>query len=852
MTHKDALGVTNQNLKGGEWDSIEDKISPSLKSVTMSMVLFGKQISQTGDYKSESISTNSYQINDLTKIVLEKFSEKFQKVIPKPLFEKLRELLLLDSKKEDSTKKKKKSKKGNSGQQMKEQIRIKTILKKIEEDFELINKTTSDMLVESQFALIESKLLNYLVWYFKLYDVQKKSSPSYLLYDCLLSLSRAIEYFQKNYIGISEELFLYCSHALEFGVSKINIKNLQMNYPELITECSFDKFSHQFKLKLYDCQKEVLRHIYQSLQSKIPIMINYQTPPGAGKTTLVIALARMVGDFSKQVIYVCYNNIVRKEVSKMLFHSGTTFAIVSDCNIKPHNSCFNSKKNKGKPSDHENRCLRLNSELARIKAKCDKQPVVLVCDMTSAVLLLKTSNSQEKYVAYIDEPTAGAEESNSLMTTEYMKIILGCPSITVCLSATMPKNEETPLLYDNFKSKFQCDDTRIMTIVSSLIPINCEVIDSQGNIVCPHNLAQDTQHLQEIVSYMEEKPFLLRFYTVITLYQLRTILDEYPGCQLEPYTPTLSDLNHSHTRQECLKLLKIMIQLDNPEIIQKLKVRIPVLSGPEKKIFDLDTCLNSTAHENFGQTLLIKRDSDCHELVLVKSQQFLVDNEAPKLKYQFKEYNRQVQEYKRKLSVIEKSTNVKGADENSKAKDALEFPSFNWNSKLTVNSMEHLTCYSGLSPEEISQYDRFIKLCPLNQGLDIETVKEFPDIYDSGILMGVAVIDPSSTLLSSNGNIYNEEVLKLASQGFLSYISSNKSISYGTNLPIQKVVIDNTGQSQNTLHQQLGRVGRLGKSLSGSAVIEDDRLLHLAFTRIPQNIEAQHMNHAIDKILADG
>ena len=87
-----------------------------------------------------------------------------------------------------------------------------------------------------------------------------------------------------------------------------------------------------------------------------------------------------------------------------------------------------------------------------------------------------------------------------------------------------------------------------------MIPINCEVIDSQGNIVCPHNLAQDTQHLQEIVSFMEEKPFLLRFYTVSTLYQLRTILDEYSDYQLEPYTPTLSDLNHSHTRQECLKL----------------------------------------------------------------------------------------------------------------------------------------------------------------------------------------------------------------------------------------------------------------------------------------------------------
>lgn len=853
MNHPIGHGVM-KNFTENEWDDIEQKVSPQALIVAHGMISFGEQIYKTGNYISKKTATNNFQINNLSKIILEKFSEKFIKIIPESLFQKITEMIAHESQERDSSEKKKKKKKNdkkkqNSGQQMKEHIRLRTILKRIEEDLEFMDNTTSEILVESQFTLIESRLLNYLVWFFKISSSHKRKPNSYIIYDCLLSLSRAIDYFQKNYIGISEDIFSYCSQVLTFGVSGISIQELQIKYPELITQSSFDRFSYQSTLKLYDCQKEVLLNIYNSLVSKQPVILNYQTPPGAGKTTLVLALSRIVLAFGKQVIYVCYNDIVRKEVSKMLFHSGTTFAIVSDCHIKPHDSCFVSKKNKGRPCEHEDKSLRLNSELARIKSKCDKQPTVLVCDLTSAVLLLKTLDAQEKYVAYIDEPTAGAEDSDSLMTYKYMEIILSCPAITVCLSATMPKNEETLIIYDNFKSRFKCDDEHIKTVLSSLIPINCEVIDGQGNIVCPHNLVQSVQQLQEVVSFMEEKPFLTRFYTSKILYRLRNILEEYPDYDLKSYEPSLSDLNHSNTREECLKLLKIMIQINSPELIKQLQVRIPLSESGEIKGFDFETCLGSTAHHNLGQTLLINEDSKCHDLVLIQSQKFLQENQCPTLKTQFKEYDKHFQDYKKKLVSIEKNKNIKGEDENSRARDNLEPPSFDWNPSLTVNTIEHLNAYSGLKSKELQKYEHFMKLCPLSQGLNIDLIKELPDIYDAGLLMGIGVIDPSSSLLSSNGNIYNQEILKLASQGYLSYISSNRSISYGTNFPIQKVVIDNTGQSQNTLHQQLGRVGRLGKSLSGCAVICEEDIIRLAFTSIEQNIEAEHMNQAAEKIL---
>lgn len=855
------LNITNKCLSKNEWESIEEKVDDNFKKISSSMVEFSDKIFINGIYNFELLSNNNFQIPNFDLLLFNLFIEKFKKIIPKEIkftiyskdFGSVKESDI-DNKDDNEIKKKNnktKNKKVNSGQQMKDNIRLKNFLKKIDDDITSLDETSFTNFSDKSYNLIESKLLNYLVYFFKILkkkiELKKENPPEliFLLNDCILSIARCINYFKTNYSNFSKLILEQSEIVLKFCETLINIEEFEINYPELITQTTFDKQDNKCKIKLYKCQEEVLVNLNNSMKNDIPLFINYQTPPGAGKTTLVVSVASLGAKYDKQVIYVCYNEIVRNEVSKMCFHSGITFAIISDCIIKPHNSCFTSKKNRGKIAEHEDRQMRLNYELVRIKTKCDKIPLIYVCDLLSASILLNTKESENKYICYIDEPTAGAETENSEMTINYMKIILNCSKTCICLSATMPENEETPFIYNNFKKKFNADDTNIKIIKSSLIPINCLILDENAFIVCPHDLANNIEELKTIIDFLEKKPFLLKFYTPYTYYSIKNILKSN-NIIVEEEKFSLLDISHKRIRTETLKLLKILVKENLIDIFNEIKAKKNKIA---EKGFDYKTCCTKTAFQHLGQTLIIQSVEKCHDLVLRNCNDILRENNNIKLQKLIEEYDKKNNDYMKKKQEIEKGTNTKGHIENMIELSTLEVPVFNWNYQLTVNSVEHIKKYNNIDKTEFKKYSKLLKHPAFIQGLELNILKEFPDYYDSATLMGVGVIDPYSDLLKSNGNIYNNEILKLASQASLSFITSNKSISYGTNLPIQKIVIENVSQSQNTLHQQLGRVGRLGKSLNGIVILQDKELIDLAFTPIKINIEAQNINTICYNIL---
>lgn len=747
---------------------------------------------------------------------------------------------------------------------MKDNIRLKNFIKKLDEDLVILEEITLTNFSDKSFNLVESKLLNYLVYFFKILkkkgELTKKTEElekqnkdlkiektefTFLLNDSILSIARCINYFKMNYINFSKLILEQAEIVLKFCETLINIEELEINYPELITQTSFDKQDNKCKIKLYKCQEEVLVNLNNSMKNDKPLFINYQTPPGAGKTTLVVSVASLGSKYDKKVIYVCYNEIVRNEVSKMCFHSGITFAIISDCIIKPHNSCFTSKKYKGKIAEHEDRQMRLNYELVRIENKCDKMPLIYVCDLLSATLLLNTKDAKNNYITYIDEPTAGAETLNSEMTKNYMQIILNSPKMCICLSATMPEKEETPIIYKNFRDKFKSDDDNIKIIKSSLIPINCLILDEDAFIVCPHDVANTIEELEIIIQFLEKKPFLLKFYTPYTYYSIKHILKSH-NIEFHEDTFSLLDISHKRIRTETLKLLKVIVKQNLLDIFTEIKQKRNKIT---EKAFDYKTCCNNSAFQHLGQTLIIQSVDNCHNLVLKNCKDILDENKHFKLQKIIEDYDKQNNEYIKKKKEIESGNNTKGHVENMIELSSLEKPTLNWNSQLTINSLEHIKKYNQIDKNELKTYSKLLKYPAFIQGLELDILKEFPDYYDSAVLMGIGVIDPYSDLLKSNGNLYNNEILKLATQSHLSFIVSNKSISYGTNLPIQKIVIENVSQSQNTLHQQLGRVGRLGKSLNGVVVLQDKKLIHLAFTPIERNIEADNINIICSDIL---
>lgn len=833
--NNDNLHITNKKLSCEEWDEIESKISFQHKEFIIAMGLIATNLLKNdGIIKNEKIKSNNFKMNHLFSIYYKLFIEKFSKYIPNDF--RFEETIKVEKEKKNTS-----SKKGAGGKNKIEQIRNKTFLKRIDDDLKLLSRTTSDELVLSNFNIYESSIFNYILWFFKI--IKKKDTNQKLIFDALLSISRISDYFKENYDDIDEDLYVLCNIIIEYGSKLISIFDMQIKYPELITQSTFDTFTHAKSIKLYKCQEQVLMNIYNSLKNDSPLFMNYQTPPGAGKTSLVISISKIAEHYEKQVVYICYNDIVRNEVSKMAFHSGATFAIISECKIRPHNSCWTKKRKKEmRLGDHEDYEMRLNYELNRIQKECDKQPTILVCDLLSSYYLCKVSNFADKYIAYVDEPTAGSEYKDNILCQKYVEIILNCPKRCICLSATMPKIEETPLIYKHFQERFETNSESILCISSSIIPINCMILNNKGELVAPHNIANSLSELQEVIEFMEEKPFLLKFYTSHSLYNIYNVFKQN-NIKIEEEELKIKDVNHQMIRLSCLKLLKMLLSLKDESLLISLNHSKTKIS---KEGFNMSSCCSDTSHEHLGQTLIICKNDECHDLVTRHIPKLLEDNKSPKLGKQIIQYEKEILDYTKKCNDIEKNMN---AEDKTYELSELITPLFKWDSSMTINSKEHIYKFSNLNEEEIKSFVKFFKLSPIQNGLSFDVLKELPTLYDQSLLMGVGVIDPSSDLLNSNGNIYPKEILKLASTQVLSYISSNSSISYGTNLPIQKVIIENTGQSQNTLHQQLGRVGRVGKSLSGCAVFKDDLLLQKAFTKNMNNIEAENINLICSSIL---
>jgi hypothetical protein len=93
---------------------------------------------------------------------------------------------------------------------------------------------------------------------------------------------------------------------------------------------------------------------------------------------------------------------------------------------------------------------------------------------------------------------------------------------------------------------------------------------------------------------------------------------------------------------------------------------------------------------------------------------------------------------------------------------------------------------------------------------------DFNDIYCTddqkmGLVLGIGLYSPSTMDRS-----YTNLVIEWASQGLLAFIIADDDICYGTNYPIENVIVDNSPavitHSVNTIFQVFSRAGRPGKS----------------------------------------
>jgi hypothetical protein len=140
----------------------------------------------------------------------------------------------------------------------------------------------------------------------------------------------------------------------------------------------------------------------------------------------------------------------------------------------------------------------------------------------------------------------------------------------------------------------------------------------------------------------------------------------------------------------------------------------------------------------------------------------------------------------------------------TESKPKLKFPEW-----AHINSLKHIKKYAKNKVKEL--YGKNLRIPPTLELIPWKTFNISDELLTL-LFAGVGVYSMNDPNICPN---YLKTVLEMASNGSLAYIVADVSICFGTNYPINKVVVTeefSTKHSINTLFQLFGRAGRVGKS----------------------------------------
>lgn len=288
------------------------------------------------------------------------------------------------------------------------------------------------------------------------------------------------------------------------------------------------------ELSLHEDQREFVALVCGAALRDRPMLLRYQTPPSGGKTSCVALLgACMPPSQRRHLLYACYSRQVRVDVGKHLLASSVPFAIVAHGVASPHNSCYHGRPPRSAPPPAS---LRERAEWSlRLCLSCDRFPVVLICDLISAQLLL-THRSGGQHLLIFDEPTADVAAG---MQADVRRLLRCSPGVTALLSAGVPPFEAMPGFVADFQRRHPGAELR--SVACERLPMSVTALDAQERVWAPH-------HFGVTADEVAGDGHLLRFYSPRVLEQL---------VATRPEALEFSDLlSYAAVRAACLRILR--------------------------------------------------------------------------------------------------------------------------------------------------------------------------------------------------------------------------------------------------------------------------------------------------------
>ena len=543
---------------------------------------------------------------------------------------------------------------------------------------------------------------------------------------------------------------------------------------------------------------------------------------------LVINKKKDNNPMRNQLIFCCSIRTVMLQVANLAYNA----------NIKFGMAFIHDKTNKVIIKDHFN--------------TTPDDRVLIVCGVEAAIALLN-SDITCRYWLFFDEPNAGADVNVSInreninigdkqaLDTLYINasLLRQLPTRTILSSATMPSVELLKPLIDEHKKRH--NNVVINTIYSPEIQIGCDVRTYSYNYILPHLKCTNKNQLLNAINNINNSPFLGRMYTHKVLIKMcndiKIYIDanSYKEIDITTIFSDIKNLSYDNIRQISIKVLNKMSMLSD-DVITKL-CSMTLDTDSKDSTLDIKHLGTTDSWRCMNMTLIASNEPIKCALswfadLLDDLKGITVKDMLDKYAKEEIKYNIAVDRIKskepidkpmgyneKKLMSNKKDTSIKNAKESKDIQNLDDFqPSYGFPLWAQINTIDHIRQYNKNNISKINpgliRLTNDTNIVPLNSTVD--------DKLLILLMCGIGIYSQGNHNLD---NLYNNYVLSMAMSGKLAYMVCDNSISFGTNYPFVRVILDETfgdTRSLNTLYQLWGRAGRYGQSWIGEVFVPNN------------------------------
>ena len=654
--------------------------------------------------------------------------------------------------------------------------------------------------------------------------------------------------------------------------------------PELLIYTEYDNAIPSTGIRPRKHQIELINTVSENFDNGF--MIVYNPMIGAGKTTSIVALASKISSLrikspekygKMQVIFACNLASVKGQAANICYNGGIKFAIAGR----------DPRTGEGYRIVNHNLC------------KNNEERIVIITSPEIASEILSDSTQENifnNFLLYLDEPTIGADNPGSESLVNNMSLIAVMPKRVILSSATFPETDLINDITKNFTRNYP--SAEIITVYSAEIQIGCDVKTYNNELVVPHLGIKTKNELEYVINVIKKCPFLGRTYTphvVKTLYNImnKLLIPNIPNISL--LFSNVDNMSSDKVRQTAMDMLNILYQQEDNIITQVCESKI--MTDKENILIDDDeykknqddefewdevnneeiddltdpvnfkklgttqawrmqntTLIATTTPVEFVREMFSNLITDIYNSSNVDMD---INNVIDTNIFQYKNSNNIISKYKRDIENYEKKKvtlerNTENEDKLSQLmqeyevnnKPKIKFPLFGH-----INTLEHTRKYAKKHASKL--IGRFIRSPLILENIPFDKMS-VPDDLLTLLFAGIGVYVANHRDIDS---VYLKTVLKLASEGSLAYIVADSSICYGTNYPINRVIITDefaNNHNINTLFQLMGRAGRVGKSWVAESYVSDQiarRIIMYTRNMSESKIEADNMVNEYNKIL---